>query len=267
MLTAGSVTWADGIVNATVDGNRLTARIELAGDLRADLSVEFENAVGLSAANLGLSAETVDPTDLSLLLRLPDLDTTGIAAGFPVRVHIAPPTGGGLSFSGTASIELYTHNLLYTAGTPLRLFSAPDGGQFRDITEAMSSGSYRVRGSKGQFSEFLIVADLRATDTVVRAKFDRLRDLLDTHGAEMSNAAYTELDSMLAAARQHYANGQVIAAIGEIEAFARAVKARSGGDIPDVWRATRDITNVGGMLRAGAGTLRFSLTLASNNLP
>ena len=35
----------------------------------------------------------------------------------------------------------------------------------------------------------------------------------------------------------------------------------SGSDIPEVWRAARDLDNVAGYLRAGADTLRFSLNL------
>ena len=43
-------------------------------------------------------------------------------------------------------------------------------------------------------------------------------------------------------------------------AFSRYVKAHSGEDIPDVWRANcSPLVNVAGLLRSGADTLRFSL--------
>jgi len=42
--------------------------------------------------------------------------------------------------------------------------------------------------------------------------------------------------------------------------FSRYVKAHSGADIPDVWRANcSPLVNVAGLLRSGADTLRFSL--------
>ena len=44
--------------------------------------------------------------------------------------------------------------------------------------------------------------------------------------------------------------------------FADTVKAASGTAIPNVWRSSGDLVNVGGDLRAAAGTLRFSLNLA-----
>lgn len=267
LLAASTASGANSIVGVTVDGDVATARIELAGTLDADLTIEFENVVGLSATNLGLSAEIVSPADLLLLSRLPVLGGGGITSGFPVLVRISPPTTGGLSFSGVVSVELYTHDLLYTVGTPLRLFSAPDGGAFRDITNSMGSGSYRVRGSKGQFSEFLIVADLRTTDTVIDTKFNRLRKLLDDYALKINTAAYTELDSLLTGARNQYDSGNTVAAIGQVEAFGEAVAARSGSDIPDIWRSAHDLDNIAGELRAAVGTLRFSLSLASNNLP
>jgi hypothetical protein len=45
------------------------------------------------------------------------------------------------------------------------------------------------------------------------------------------------------------------------------VKARSGKSIPDVWRAhDGGRTNVAGLLRAAADTLKFSLRIKANRL-
>jgi hypothetical protein len=49
-----------------------------------------------------------------------------------------------------------------------------------------------------------------------------------------------------------------------VDAFAAEVQEHSGSDIPDVWRASGGVVNVAGYLRAGAGTLRFSLSLKSS---
>lgn len=252
------------IVDPVLDENELEATLEL-GALSAELSITFENAVGLNMSNLGLSVEPVSLTDLALLSRLIG-SRASLVSGFPVLVRVQPPSSGGLAFEGTVEIELYTHDLHYTVGTPLRLFSASNGGAFTDITTAVGSGSYRVRGSKGTFSEFLIVADTRAVSTVIGAKFKHLESLLDFHAASIDNPVFGNLASLLYAAKSSWKNKDTVAAINGIEAFGSAVTAASGEGIPDVWRSSRDIDNVAGELRAAAETLRFSLTLASNAL-
>lgn len=255
---------AEGITAVTIDGNEVRATIDLAGSIAADLTVTFEEVVGLSEESLGLSAELVDPTDASILSRMPDPSLTGIPSAFPVRVWIEPPSGGPLSFSGIVAVELYTHNLSYTGDTPLRLFAAPAGGPFRDITEFMGTGSYRVRGSRGEFSEFLIVTDLRATSSVITEKFQHLDELLLLHSGEIAPAVLDELEQELSAARSAYAAGDRVAAIQQVEEFAATVHTHGGTEIPDVWRASRDLDNVAGALRAGALTLRFGLNLSSS---
>ncbi len=258
--------WATGIVGAQVSGNKLTAMIELPGSISADISVEFENAVGLTPAGLGLSAELIDPMDTSVLNRLPDPGAASIPAAFPVRLHIEPPASGGLSFSGVVEISLHTHNLHYTAGTPLRMFAAHAGGNFRDITHVTASGSYRAGGSKGDFSEFIIVADLRLPGAVIDGKYSDLDSLLQASASHMSGATYSSLQFYLDASRTAYASGDLVGAIKDMDAFAREVLLNSGNDIPDVWRSSRDIDNTAGKLRAHSASLRYSLTLASNNL-
>lgn len=258
--------WASGIVGAQVSGNELTAMIELPGGLSADIKVEFENVVGLTPAALGLSAEVIDPLDASILNRLPDTGAASLPAAFPVRLHIEPPATSGLSFSGVVEVSLHTHNLHYTAGTPLRLFAAHAGGPFRDITHVTASGSYRAGGSKGDFSEFIIIADLRLQSAVLTTKYNGLDGVLQAAAAQMSGATYSSLQFYLDASRDAYNAGNLVAAIKDMDAFSREVVANSGNDIPDVWRSSQDIENTAGILRAHAASLRYSLTLASNNL-
>lgn len=255
---------AADLLGVSVEGDTVTARIELAGGVDADLTIVFEEAIGLSAANLGLDAELVSPGDLALAARLPQL--ASIPAAFPVLLTVEPPATGGLSFSGTVSVELYTHDLVYTAGTPLRLFSAPSGGAFRDVTEEISSGSYRVRGSKGDFSELLIVADARAVDTVIGDKLSRAEDLLAEHWTAIEPNLADQLDGHLVSARSAWQNGQTVAALSHVESFLKKLEKATAAEVPDVWRSARDLDNVGGLLRAAGETLHFSLTLKRTGL-
>ena len=257
-LPAGA---ANGIYDVEIDGN--VARVDIAvGSASATLTIRFESVVGLSADNLGLSAQLIDPLSPGFVSRL----GTGVSlpAAFPLVVKISPPASGGLSFSGVASVELYTHDLQYTIGSPLRLYSAPNGGNFSDITTFVSSGSIRSGGSKADFSEFIVVADVRALSSVIQSKYSKLASLLNQHASSMSSGLQSELVSLYNASASAFASGQVVAAITHLEAFDERVIAASGSGLPDVWRSSRDLTNVAGSLRSAAATLRYSLTLASN---
>jgi hypothetical protein len=244
----------------TVEGNRASVTLA-AGGVSLDLTLEFEQVVGLTPASLGISARVVDP--LELVGRLPDATLTSLPAGFPLLVSIEPPAAGGLSFSGLTTVDVHTHDLAFTADSPLRLFKAPAGGAFADITESIGMGSYRARGSTGGFSQFLIIADLRATSDVVEGKLDQLDGLLAANAGAIPAAVRSELEAQLADARADWNGGDVRGASDAVGGFADAVKtAANAGAIPNVWRSARDLTNVAGTLRAGAGTLRFSLALA-----
>ncbi|HXU47033.1 MAG TPA: DUF6689 family protein [Thermoanaerobaculia bacterium] len=252
---------ARAAITVTVNGNSASASVSLPGGLGADVTVSFESVVGLSPANLGLSAERISPTDPSLLSRL---SGSAIPAGFPVLLRIEPPATGGLSFSGVATLEIHTHNLQFTPNCPLRLFAAPLGGRFEDITAGMGVGSYRARGTKGGFSEFLIVTDPRPVNQVIAAKFERLDRLLDEYASAVPGALYDDLEARLDAARSEAARGATLEAIRQIDGFLSVVEQHSGSDIPNVWRSARDLPNVAGYLRAAAMTLRFSLGLKSD---
>jgi hypothetical protein len=260
-LFTGTAAFAQGIVNPVVEGDSLRAEIDVGG-FSASLVVRFENVVGLDASNLGLSARILDPLAADLASKLGA--GVSLAGAFPLAVRIEPPASGGLSFSGVVSIELYTHDLQYTVGSPLRLYSAPVGGAFTDITTSLASGSVRSGGSKPDFSEFIIVADVRPLATVIGSKYAQLSALLARHAPSMSSELAAELQNLKNASEQFWRAGGTVTAITYIEAFAEKVKAHSGSDIPDVWRSSRDVTNVAGALRSTAATLRFSLTLASN---
>ncbi|MFL6258189.1 MAG: DUF6689 family protein [Thermoanaerobaculia bacterium] len=255
-LPATAVT--QGVVNMVVNGSSVSATVALPGGLGADVTLSFENVTGLNLTSLGASAQVVNPTDPALLARLP---AGSVPAGFPVLLRIEPPAAGGLSFRGIANLDVHTHNLQYAAGCPLRIYSAHAGEPFKDITVSMGAGSYRVRGTEGGFSDFLIVADSRPVDQVIQAKLGALDEELHEYAGSMSGSLYSDLSARLAAVRDDVALAATAAAIQEIDGFLAAVQQHSGTDIPDVWRAARDVENVAGYLRAGAMTLRFSLGL------
>ena len=250
---------AQGVTNVTVFGNELRARIELPGGVAADLTLTFENAVGLSAESVGLSAQLVDPGNLAMLTRLPG-SLVSIPAAFPVLLRVEPPPLGGLSFQGVATLELHTHNLHFVAGTPLRLFASPPGGAFVDNTTWMGEGSYRAREQRGSFSDFLIVADARPASVVVESKFDAIDALLGAHATSLGADLFDSLTETINQARSDAASGDIASAIDAVEGFEQAVAAASSA-IPNVWRARRDTTNVAGLLRSAAATLLFSLGL------
>lgn len=261
-LAAAFPAAGQGIANWAVSGNAINLTVSLPGGLGGDVTLSFEDVSGLSLANLGISAQVVSPTDPTLLARLQGAE---VPSGLPVILRIEPPAAGGLAFRGIATLEVHTHNLEYAAGCPLRIFSAPLGGTFKDITVGMGAGSYRARGSTGGFSEFLIVSDPRPVDQVITAKLNRLEQMLDDYTALTPGALYTDLEDRLEDIRADYARGATAEAIQGVDGFLAAVQQHAGTDLPNLWRSTRDVQNVAGYLRAGAMTLRFSLALKNGS--
>ena len=251
----------NGITNWSVTDDLVTLVVSLPGGLGGDLSLIFEDATNLNPLSLGISARLVNPSDPALLARLP----SGVTPGLPVLLRIEPPPIGGLTFKGITTLEIHTLNLHYVTGCPLRLFSAPLGGPFKDITTSMGAGSYRARGSSGGFSEFLIVSDARTVDQVITDKLNRLEQMLDDYTAAVPGALYDDLEERLEEIRADYTQGDIAGAIAGVDGFIAAVQQNAGTTIPNVWRAARDLQNVDGYLRGAAMTLRFSLSLKSGS--
>jgi hypothetical protein len=249
---------AQGIVNLVVQGNEVRAGVSLPLNISADVSITFEQAEGLSAESIGLSAQLVSLTDLQLLGRLRD---ASIPSALPLLIRIEPPNGGGLSFQGVVTIEVHTHLLPFTLNTPLRLFAAQPGGTFQDITASVGMGSYRCRGRKGSFSEFLVLVDLRSVNRAITQKLDHLDRLLADNEASIDPDVFDDLTALAAQIRSERAAGHTQTAITRTEEFVALVQAHSGDEIPNVWRSARDLTNVAGLLRAAGETLRFSLIM------
>ncbi len=275
-LLALAATAHGGLIDPVVDDNEISASVEIGG-LEAQLTIRFENVVGLNPANLGVSVHLLDPLAPEVLGRLPGTQSLGslslggvlnlvndlvtVPAGFPVMVRIDPPTDSGLTFEGVVEVEIYTQVLNYQPGTSLRLFKAPTGsGTFHDVTEEVSPGSIRTRSGGGHFSDFMIVRDLRAPADVVDEKFYRLGDLLVTHSGQIDAVVYAGLAGLYVDAADAWAAGDAALADSLLDQFVTDTEIAAGqGDVPNVWRSARDLDNVDGELRSAARTLRFSL--------
>jgi hypothetical protein len=260
-LAAALPASADGLLPDLLgSGGTITLPFSLLGGLGGILTVSFDSVTGLNLPNLGVSVNLVSPLDPALRARFPS--GVSIPLTFPVLVHIEPPLTGGLAFNGTTTVQLQTLSLFVPSNSP-RMYAASDGGNFTDMTTGTQSvalgSSYRVIGTRGGFSEFMIVSDPRPVDTVVSEKLDRLDQILADNGGAISGPVDTDLAAELAATRADIAAGNPAAAVTDLDGFLATVAQYSGTDIPDVWRATRDVTDVAGLLSAGAQTLQFSL--------
>lgn len=243
-------------VEVQASGNTATIEVSTAlGEPLADLTLTFDDADGLSPAALGVSATLVNITDPALLARLPDPGLTALDASLPLLVTIEPPATGGLSFDRSVRVEVHTHALVYETGSAYRLFKAPLGGRFRDITDEVAPGSVRARGTTGGFSEFLVLADLRETGQVVSQKVAWLRDRID----RLPTSEQGAFDAYLGGAEDAIASGDYADAIAAIDMIRARAAARAGSFIADEWRATRDVENHAGELIAGAATLKYSV--------
>lgn len=264
-LFASSLAVGQTVLTPKISGNELTAKIQLGPGIEADLTITFEQVVGLNPAALSLSATLLDPTDPALLARLPEGGAVSVPVSFPVLVRIEPTASSALSFSGISRISLHTHNLTLGTNSPLRLFKAPQSsGPFQDMTGFLAIGSVRAGGGTNSYSDFLIVVDARPVDTVIVGKFDALQASLTAHAASMPPAVLQDLQGRLNSARGLYEAGSFPAAINAVGAFAEEVKRQSGAAIPDVYRANSPVINVAGLLRSAADTLKFSLTVKSS---
>ena len=227
--------------------------------LGTEVGLSFENVTGLNLLSLGISARIVSPWDPALRARLPEGTTPSI---LPIMLRIEPPVWSGLTFRGVVSVNIHTELLPYAPNSPLRIFKAPLGGPFQDVTVDMGPGSYRARAETGGFSEFLIVVDRRPVEQVIEAKLDALDAMLGTSGFSAEPSVYDELRDCLEAIRNPIGTDSIDdGAIGQVDHFLEIVEEHSGTDIPNVWRAARDVENMAGNLRAAAESLRFSLVL------
>lgn len=255
LATTANVTAQTLPVRVTTAGNFATVEVGPVGEPLAEVNITFDDAAGLSADSLGVSARLVSLTDPLLLARLPDPMHTQLDPALPLMITIEPPAAGGLAFNRTARVEVHTHALAYTVGSSYRLIKAPLNGGFRDITDEIAPGSVRARGTTGGFSQFLVVADVRPSSTVIAGKIEWLRARI----AALPATERPSFDAQLDAAEAAVASGAYADAIAAVDSLRAHAAARAGTGLTQQWRATRDADNQAGNLMAGAATLRFSI--------
>lgn len=263
LLTCASMTSRAEVLELTIQpqSNKVETSVQLTELIGFDLTIKFEDAIGLTPQNFTVDARLINVNDASILNRLPDNLLTGIPSTFPVLISVEPDPAKGFSFSGAYEIELYTKTLHYTAGSPLRMFHSHANGPFEDITTMTGSGSYRVRTNGGQFSDFIIVADLRDIDTVISAKINRLASYVNSVTNSLLATASQPLNDAVAAIQNALANGNYQQAQQATDALIQLMRADDGTLYPDVWRSAGDLENIRGKVLSMASTLRYSLRI------
>lgn len=256
LMAASALAAAQSLpVTVQASGNNATAVIGSPGSELAELSLVFQDASNLSPASLGVSANLVSLSDPALLARLPNANLNSLSSALPMMVTIEPPASGGLTFRGIGRLEVHTHALAYSLGSSYRVFKAPLGGNFVDVTDEIAEGSVKARTTYGGFSQFLILTDLRTTASVISAKITSLRGHIAALPLNERGAFTAKLNEVEAAVTA----ADYATAIGAVDAFRARAETRAGQFIANEWRATRDVDNHAGNLISGAATLRFSV--------
>ena len=274
---------ASAQVVVTVDGDTAYATISLTDDnnvtYEADVTIVFDTPQNLSAQSLNLTAELVDPDAVQgridqLGCVLP-LSCVEVDPAFPMMITVEPPnfpwlftsgfegneTGAGnLAFVNTYEFEVHTHDLAYEPGSQYRLFKAPLGGQFKDITDDVLSGSVRARGRHGAFSQFMVVHDPRPQGIVLGVSLYKLIEL-DARivAAAIGELLRGDLLGLVAQINTLLVAGLIGPALDVLDELIADLEAHAGIDIPNVWRAERDVTNDAGEMLSLAYPLRFSI--------
>ena len=238
------------------DDNEIEATIAVSSTVEVDIKIEFDNAVGLNASNIDISAELLLPTDLSVVNRLPSSLVTA-TSGFPVVISISPKPNAGFAFEGMAMIELYTKALHFNPA--LRLFRSHANGQFEDITQLTAAGSIRSRGNTGSFSDFMILMDLRVPEDVIESKYARIEQFVADQSSHISPVILSALNAQLNFLHDDLSGADYTAALGVVDTLIDLVENCNGDFMADVWRSSDDLVNVEGELLTQLHTLRFSL--------
>lgn len=231
-------------------------------NLSVDLKLTFDEAFEIDPDALQVETEILDDAqDPDLLARLPA--GVQVPSAFPVLLRIRPRTGLDQAFSGRYTVELHTEDLSFVGNSPLRLFKAPEGGMFEDITQSLGLGSLRVFGTGGSFSELLIVRDLRSTEDAITAKLSRLEQLLESRGSQIPSSLEQQLADLLAEVRRLSEQGAPSQAMATLQQLLQMIRDNRGESIPSVWRPSQPGGNLAGELLSIGESLHFSLELSA----
>jgi hypothetical protein len=281
-----------GVV-VTTSGNTAVADISLTDGINtyaATVTITFDTPVNLSADELNLTAQLVDPSIASRLpspcLPLSLLGCVAVDPAFPLLVTVEPlnlpwlfrsefetsdTLPGNLSFLNTYEIEVRTANLPCTApttgdpctNTPYRLFKAPVDGSFTDYTDDVLKGSVRARGRGGAFSQFLVAKDTRASLTVGLGKVLALdtRILAASLNSTLQGdllGLVADIDLILLTTLDY------TAAILKVDQLIAEIQAHAGVDIANRWSSDHTLINDAGEMEGLAQTLRYTLVRLQN---
>lgn len=253
----------EAAVTVTVSGTN-TARADFAlggtpavPQYSGTLFLTFDSPIGLTASNLDISARIVDPSAPALQARLPGGGQVTIPSGFPVMISVNPPASGGFEFINSAKVELYTTTLGFNAAIPYRLYKAPPGGLFYDITEDVIAGSIRCRARTGGFSDFMMVVDARSPIAVIEDKYAFLEARLGDDDIEPLTRAALQRD--LNESLEEFLEGDYDDARAELDDLELRVAATAATAIPNRWIAGGSLDNIAGNLESEAVALDYAL--------
>lgn len=286
---------ASAQVVVSISGNQALATISLpqlppgGGTVDAVVTITFDTPANLTAAELNLTAQVVDPNDVALLARLPACapGCVTIDPAFPLLITVEPltlpwvfhsgfesgeTTPGNLGFLNTYEFEIYTADLDCIAplgigapcpGTPYRLFKGPLSGNFDDITDDVLKGSVRARGRGGAMSQFLIVSDTRASLNVEQGKAFNLEARI--RSAALSDSLRNQFLGELAEVQVAVLiSADYAQAITYLDQLIAAIQANAGVDIANAWSSDHTLVNDAGEMLSLAQTLRFTLVRLQN---
>lgn len=282
-----------GVV-VSIAGNQALATVSLSNGsdtYDANVTITFDSPTNLSADELNLSADIVDPNDTTLLSRLGcALPLLGcpvtVDPAFPVMITVEPlsvpwlfhtsfESGetiyGNLGFRNTYTFEIETGNLACAAAdvgasctaTSYRLLKAPLGGTFADISSDILRGSVRARGSGGTFSQFLIASDTRSSLAVELDKELALQNRV--LAAALNDVLRTDLLGLLAEVQVAVlVTLDNTLAIGYLDQIIDEIQLNAGSAIANTWSSDHTQVNDAGEMLSLARTLRFTLVRLQN---
>ncbi|MEO6690481.1 MAG: DUF6689 family protein [Dokdonella sp.] len=254
-----------GVIVTIIGGTKAHADISLpvlspgSGNYTAEFELEFEAPHNLTVACLGLTADVLDATAIANINgRLPP--NQSIDPAFPVRVTVEPPAGCGLQFYYDVKVDLDTPDLVFSPFSQYRLVKAAIGGvaPFHDLTAKVVSGSVRVRGSAGGFSEFVVTKDtLQDYATGASQGYAALEARLSD--AAIGLTAQLTLMTDLDISRAAFEAGNYAQAISHLDDLDYHCAVLGGPALPNTWRSARDLVNAEGEVVGFTGNIRFAL--------
>lgn len=250
--------------------HELTLDLLMPSGRKASLSFFFERAVNLTKDSFKVVAREVSPDDPTITQRLPP--GVFINGTFPLFVTIDPNRSAPLlvKFRGAWRLELETDALEFEGATTKIYQAHDDNDTFGDVTKSVGFGSYRVSGDGGDFSQFLLVTDMRPPAQIALANYDRLAADIDAgeSAKDLSAALALLLRADLKTSRDAFTAvpPNRVGALIALNSLLQRVVEGSGNGVSEEWDRTTPgapaKVSRAGVLRGDAAALRLSVELA-----